>query len=213
MLEVRELESNSERGGHYNDDGMPEIEVLKLAYRIEAMSYVDRTKCIDLFSGRGALAHWYKRNFKEVITNDKQTFENVQHDYNLSAEDWIKNHLKSHMDFTYIDFDDEGCPSKEIRLFFETIKGVKKEPFVLAVTDGGGLNLKSRGKINLFQSYNQGPDRTIKATKEQYDSFDELVRYFITTVAEENGFEANELSLYRKGNGNVVYACFLIKIK
>src|SRR5690606_18156050 len=117
------------------------------------------------------------------------------------------------MDFNFIDFDDEGNPSKEIRLFFKEIEGKKTEAFVLAVTDGNGLNLKSRGKIDLFQSYNQGPDRTIKATKEQYEKFDELVRYFITTIAKEHGFLARELSVYRKDNGNVVYACFLIQPK
>src|SRR5690606_24848114 len=144
MLQIREVESEGERGGHYNDDEMPEIEPLKLAYRLEAMSYVaEKKKCIELFAGRGALTYWYKRNFEEVVTNDKQKFENVQHDYNLTAEEWIKTHLRDHMDFNFIDFDDEGNPSKEIRLFFKEIEGKKTEAFVLAVTDGNGLNLKS----------------------------------------------------------------------
>ncbi len=101
-------ESSGERGGHYNDEEKPEIEPYKAMYRVEAISRVKRGKCIELFSGQGALTYWYKRSFDSVITNDVQGFNNC--DYAKKAINFINSELKNHIDFDFIDFDDEGCP-------------------------------------------------------------------------------------------------------
>lgn len=205
-----EKKKSEQHGKHYNDIETPDIDILKLAYRIEACCHSQRKKAIELFSGRGVLTYWYKRLFKEVITNDKQKFDDINHAYNLSADKFIKTELKNYLDFDYIDFDDEGCPCVEIQQFFEAIKD-KKDPFVLAITDGQGLNFKSRGKINLYKTYLQGEDKTIQATEEMYFNFPDIVEKFISILCEKYHFDFNVLSLYRKENGNVVYAIFLIK--
>ncbi len=196
------------RGGSYNDEELPEIEQYKLPYRIEAIIKTKQNKCIELFGGRKALSYWYERVFKKVITNDKQVFEDVEHDYNLKAMDFIKKALINHIDFDYIDFDDEGCPAKEIQEFFKIVKD-KKEPFVLAVTDGMGLNLKCLGKINYFKTYMIREDKTVQPVIDDYYSFTEIFREFIKQVTIQNGFNSEELSLHLKDNGNVIYATYL----
>lgn len=209
--EKEKEEGDSSRGGSYNDEELPEIEPYKLAYRLEAMLEIERNKIIELFGGRKALTYWYDRSFKKTITNDMQVFEDVEHDYNLKANDFIKKALINHMDFDYIDFDDEGCPAKEIQEFFKIIKGKKKDPFILAITDGQGLNLKCMGKINYFKTYMIREDETIQATTDDYYGFKEIFRESIKNITMYYGFKHKELSLHLKDNGNVIYATFLIE--
>jgi len=200
--------NDSSRGGHYNDYDLKEVETLKLAYRIESFLSIERGKAIELFAGQGSLTSWYKRSFESVISNDKQVFEGISHTHNLSARVFIKKELSKHLDFDFIDFDDEGSPAKEIQDFFEIIKD-KKEPFVLAITDGQGLNLKCHGRINFKRTYMIRDDATVQAKTEDYYNFTEIFREFITIVTQ--GFNCKELSLYLKDNGNVVYATYLIE--
>ena len=196
------------RGGHYNDGELKETETLKLAYRVESFLAIDRVKAIELFAGQGALTSWYKRSFENVVSNDIQVFENVTHAHNLSASAFIKKELAKHLDFDFIDFDDEGCPAKELQEFFKIIKH-KKEPFVLAITDGQGLNLKCHGKINFKRTYMIRDDATVNAKTEDYYNFTEIFREFMSIVTQ--GFNYKELSLYLKDNGNVIYATYLIE--
>jgi len=201
-------EKTSGRGNSYNDDKMQEIEFKKLGYRIESFLNIKRGKCIELFAGRGALTSWYERSFDKVITNDKQNFSDCQHDYNLSASKFIKNILKEHLDFNFIDFDDEGCPAKEIQEFFSVVKN-KTDPFVIAITDGQGLNLKCKGKINFQETYLTRENKTVQASTKDYYSFVDIFRNFIKNVT--LGFECSELSLYLKDNGNVIYATYFLQ--
>ena len=196
------------RGGHYNDGELKETETLKLAYRVESFLAIDRVKAIELFAGQGALTSWYKRSFENVVSNDIQVFESVTHAHNLSASAFIKKELPKHLDFDFIDFDDEGCPAKELQEFFKIIKH-KKEPFVLAITDGQGLNLKCHGRINFKRTYMIREDATVKAKTEDYYNFTEIFREFMSIVTQ--GFNYKELSLYLKDNGNVIYATYLIE--
>jgi len=76
---------------------------------------------------------------------DKKNYDGI--DFNVSAETFLREYLSEYINFDFIDFDDEGCPGKELQLFFSLIKG-KKEPFILCLTDGMGLALKIRGRIN-----------------------------------------------------------------
>ena len=200
--------TNGERGGHYNDEEAPEIEPRKGMHRIEACSFLSkRDTAIELFAGRGALTFWYKRLFKNVITSDMQDFDDVPHDFTMKADRFISENISCDTDFDLIDFDDEGCPAKEIQLFFEKIKN-RKDPFVLAITDGNGLNLKSRGKINFKKTYMIRADETVQASGEDYECFEEIFREFIGAVT--NGWNYDELSLFRKDNGNVIYATYYL---
>ena len=203
--------SKSGRGGHYNDIEVPDIDPRKLAYRIESLQKSGHKKSIELFAGRGVLSYWYGRSFDENITNDQQDFEDYKENkYNLKAIDFINNHLREHLDFDFIDFDDEGCPALEIQKFFNVING-KKETFVMAVTDGQGLNLKSCGKINFHKTYMQRENKTVQATVDDYYSFVDIFRTFIHNVSSANMFSCEELSLYTKDNGNVIYATYLVR--
>ena len=121
-----------------------DIEPFKLAYRVEAIWRARGGKAIDLFSGEGQLAEWYKRRFITVITIDKRA-NNV--DYQMTASNFIDKMLLDHLDFDFIDFDDEGTPARELAKFFRVISGKKKDDFIMALTDGQGLNLKIRGSM------------------------------------------------------------------
>ena len=210
-LDDEEEDKGETRGKHYNDDETPEIEEKKLIYRIESIIKLkERNKCIELFAGRGALSYWYKRNFKEVITNDKQTFEDIKHSYNMTAKKFIKTEIENHLDFDYIDFDDEGCPAKEIQEFFKLIKDKKKGSFVIAITDGQGLNLKSKGKINFFETYMIREDKMVQPQVQDYYDFVDIFRQFMKEVTSKNGFTCEELSMHLKENGNVIYSTYLI---
>ena len=205
-----EVEITEGRGQKYNNDEKPEIEEYKLIYRIESIIKINTKKCIELFAGRGALTYWYKRNFNKVITNDKQKFDDIRHDYNITANNFIKNELHKHLDFDYIDFDDEGCSGEEIQNFFKVIKD-KREPFILAITDGMGLNLKCLGNINFHKTYMIRANKVVQPKIKDYYGFVQIFREFIEKVTVSNGFKATELSLYLKDNGNVIYATYLVK--
>ena len=202
-------DNNSSRGNSYNDEINKDIDVIKLGHRLESICFLEnKTKAIELFSGRGALSFWYKRLFKNLITIDKQEFDNQKPLFKMTANKFITNEFINH-----IDFDDEGSPSLEIQLFFSKIKNIKKEKFILALTDGNGLNFKCRGKINLYKFYLQGENKVIQATENIYNDFDIMVDSFVYKVSDLNGFNCENLSLYRKDNGNVIYATYLINPK
>ena len=203
-----EDKTSGARGGHYNDEEAPEIDPRKGMHRIEACAFLKkRETAIELFAGRGALSFWYRRLFKTLITNDAQEFDDVAHDYTMKADRFILENITSDTKFDLIDFDDEGCPAKEIQVFFDKIK-CRKEPFILAITDGNGLNLKSRGKINFRKTYMIRSDETVQAKADDYDNFNEIFREFIENVT--IGWKYDELSLFRKDNGNVIYATYYV---
>jgi hypothetical protein len=206
-------EINETRGNKYNNEEMPEIELHKLAYRIEACTKIECNKAIELFAGRGALSFWYKRIFKTIITNDKNKYEGIDHNSNIKTDEFIKTILLDNLDFDMIDFDDEGTPAKELQLFFETIRNKKKDNFILAITDGNGLNLKSLGKLNFQKTYLQRVNEVVKCSINDYYDFVNIFRTFIVNLSTKYQFEYEELSLYLKDSGNVIYATYLIKCK
>ncbi len=110
-----------------------------------------------------------------------------------------------------MDFDDEGCPSLALQVFFKRIAGGIWPPFVLCVTDGCGLNLKVKGRVNLGKFYRVGPDMLQVSNRELYESFTDFVQHHMALITEEAGYTAERLSLYRGSHGNVVYGCWLVK--
>ena len=193
-------------------EGIDEIDPLKLAYRLESVCHChERNLAIDLFSGQGRLSFWYKRLFGNVIRVDKKCYAGI--DFNQNAEVFLKAHLMEYKDFDFIDFDDEGCPGKELQLFFSLIEG-KNEPFILCLTDGMGLALKVRGKINLYDKYLSGANETIKIKDDSnYRDFDQYVKHLIETLCNRHGFDNKVLNWYRGADGNVIYAGFEISPK
>jgi len=192
--------------------GIEEIDPLKLAYRLESICHCHRRNlALDLFSGQGRLSFWYKRLFGNVIRVDRENYDGV--DYYQKAEDFLSTHLKEFMDFDFIDFDDEGCPGKELQLFFSLISG-KKEPFILCLTDGMGLALKVRGKVNLYDKYLLGENEIIKIKDDsQYRDFDQYIKHLIDNLCNMYGFNNKIINWYRGADGNVIYAGFEITPK
>jgi hypothetical protein len=188
-------------------EGIDEINPLKLAYRLESVCRCHKRELsIDLFSGQGRLSFWYKRLFNKVIRIDKKNYDGI--DFNQNAETFLNHHLSE-----YIDFDDEGCPGKELQLFFSLIK-CKKEPFILCLTDGMGLALKVRGKINLYDKYHIGKNETIKISDDsQYRDFDQYLKYLLDTLCSLHGFVNKPINWYRGADGNVIYAGFEVAPK
>lgn len=194
-------------GRLYNAGDGHDIEPFKLAYRIEAIWRACGGVALDLYSGEGQLAAWYKRRFQRVITNDKR-FATGDVDYSLPVMDFISKHLLDYIDFDYIDFDDEGSPAKEIGLFFKTIAGKKSNSFVMATTDGNGLNLQCKGKFNPKDYFMEGETR--KATTEDYSNFELMATNLVEKAAKAAGFLPQQLSSYWGRQGHVVFQTWLV---
>ena len=190
-------------------EGIENIDPLKLAFRLESVCHCEQRKlAIDLFSGQGRLSFWYQRLFNKTIRVDRQSYDGI--DFNQKASIFLEKHLKDFMDFNFIDFDDEGCPGRELQLFFSLIEG-KQSPFILCLTDGLGLALKIRVKINLYDKYLYGRNNIQKIKNNSgYENFDRYVKHLIDTLCYKYGFYNRVLNWYRGAQGNVIYAGFEI---
>ena len=186
-----------------------EIDAAKLGYRIEAIAHCKlRNRCLELFAGRGLLTYWYGRLFEDVVRVDVKP--DGQPDHLMKAEKFMADTFDPSQPFDFVDFDDEGCPSEPMQIFFSRIASAKWPPFVLCVTDGAGLNLKSRGKMDLQKSYRFGEGGNNKASTELYEAHTALVEHHLLTIAAESGYVANRISLFRGSHGNVTYGCYKI---
>jgi hypothetical protein len=187
-----------------------DIEPFKLAYRIEAAWRAKGGLALDLFSGDGQLAMWYRRRFERVVTNDVDIEK--ESSYHLHADEFIKSHLDEFMGFDFVDFDDEGTPALEIQELFSHVSGRKENAFILALTDGNGMNLKFRGRLDFGKTYLVGGDSGLRqATRRDYDEFEQTVSSFVARCARGAGFKPGMLSSYRGRGGNVVYQTWLIE--
>ena len=95
-------------------------------------------------------------------------------------------------------------------MFFSLISPWREAPFVMALTDGNGLNMKMRGNINLSEMYLVDGEKTRKATQADYEAFEDLVTGFVEKCAGRSGFTASQLSSYRGRENNVVFQTWLI---
>ena len=190
---------------HYNLESEGEIEYKKILYRLEACNYVKKNSCLELFAGKGQLTYWYRRLFKNIDTVDKRIVDNIK--YNKSALDFIKNDLNNNQ-YDYVDFDDEGCPFVEIQEFFK--RYLFEEKVVIAITDGIGMSLKVKTPINLYKYYKIGKDE-VKSSNGLYSKFEGIFREGVDNIFRKTYNKSyKEISLYRKQNGNCIYACYLI---
>lgn len=204
-----QLPSISDKGWLYNAGDGHEIHPFKLAYRLEAAWRAEGVKALDLYSGQGQLAAWYRRRFAHVVTVDK-AFQRGDVNYSMTCERFIDQHLTQHSDFTFVDFDDEGCPAAAITQFMQALKGERSAPFVLALTDGGGTHLRFRGTFNPATYMLDGEKR--QATREDYERFEEYVTTFVKSISAECGFAATQWSTYWKHEkSDVVYQTWFIE--
>lgn len=186
------------------------LDTLKLAHRLEAVAHCrQRRSALELYAGQGLLSYWYLRLFDQVVRID------INHEYApdivSDAEQWLEQSFDPRtMQFDMVDFDPSGCPSRALQRFFARIAGVWTHQFVLCLTDGSGLNLKSRGKASLQETYLIGANDIQQTTTTLYERFLDLVDHHLVTLCERHGFIARQISLVRGERGHVAYGCYVI---
>lgn len=173
-----------------------DVEPIKLAFRVEACWRANEEVCVDVFSGEGFLSNFYKRRFKNVITNDKDTA--CPCDFHMEAEDFIiSGNMPRAIDF--IDFDDEGNPNIAIQKYIPFIKNRQ----ILCLTNGDGLNLKLHGHFSPRLYGMEGNVR--QATTRDYENLEELETEFINRECKKYKLSSTLISSYRGREGNVLY--------
>jgi hypothetical protein len=192
--------------GHSDGYDFREINVKKLAYRIEAAWRAGDGVAVDLFSGHGQLAFWYARRFVQVVRVNREHYDGI--DYVLTAESFLRSDVFPAGTFTFIDLDDEGSPLREVRTLFDVLPAERVMPFVLCVTDGSGLNLKLHGRIDP-SLYALDEDQR-RATTADFHVFPDLVAGAVRQIANEHGWAAALWSSERGSDNNVVYQTFLV---
>jgi len=186
------------------DKNVEDINSKKLGYRLESLFYLPkRDLCLDLFSGIGQLAFWYKRLFKKVIRVDKEKFEDI--DYVMRVDKFIETKLDLYQDFNYVDFDDEGSPFIEIQLFFEKIKN-KKDDFVLSFTDGIYKRIKLKHNFD-FEKYYLYPYEVVNFD----EMWEKIVISFFNEISKKYGFDYKIINMDRKKGKEVLYGSLFFK--
>jgi len=186
------------------DKNVEDINSKKLGYRLESLFYLPkRDLCLDLFSGIGQLAFWYKRLFKKVIRVDKEKFEDI--DYVMRVDKFIETKLDLYQDFDYVDFDDEGSPFIEIQLFFEKIKN-KKDDFVLSFTDGIYKRIKLKHNFD-FEKYYLYPYEVVNFD----EMWEKIVISFFNEISKKYGFDYKIINMDRKKGKEVLYGSLYFK--
>ena len=204
LAEARQ-EAVSHKPSHGYD--FRDVHAGKLAYRVEAAWRAKGDLAIDLYSGQGQLAEWYARRFHRVVRVDRQAYDGIE--FVGPALDWLNKSLsRVALTFDFIDFDDEGSPLREVRRLFEVLPAERTRPFVLCLTDGSGLNLKSRGRFDPSLYLLGGAKR--QATRQDYDDFEALVTGAVERAAASGGFTAQQWSSVRGSEGNVLYQTYEI---
>jgi hypothetical protein len=188
--------------------GFGDINPQKLAYRVEAAWAAADGVAVELFAGESQLSYWYRRRFSSLVRVDQN--DNLEPDITTSANGYLMSHFQDvSPDFAFIDLDDEGSPLREVETLFSVLPNDRASPFVLCITDGSGLNLKMRGKIDPSLYGLSGATR--QATQDDYEYFEQLVSRAVQHHASSWGWAAMQLSSVRGSDGNVVYQTFRVE--
>lgn len=194
------------------------LNVDKLRLRLNAAEEADKFKALELAAGKGQLTKFYKDIFNKVLAVEKDESKAEYLVELLGAEnvfvgdnrDFLEKELQKHIDFTFVDFDHWGSPSKLIQEFFQKVEGKKQDGFVLAFTDSTLTTFKIRGNINLYYHYLQGEDKPVKVTDEMYERFESFIDGFIKNVSRRHGFEAEKINGKRNSRETAYYTAYLI---
>lgn len=161
---------------------------------------------VECYAGSGGLTEVYKQHFKEVINNDLNPESVAIHNY--KAIDFIKQIVaKLDKKIDMIDFDCYGSPAFEIQEFFKDAK--RHAPFVLALSDGFGMNLKySKKEIPIRSRYLiEGELNTSKI----WERHDQLIDNLISALSKSNGLQSSRLCSVQTKSKNYVLAAYVIK--
>ena len=161
---------------------------------------------VECYAGSGGLTEVYKQHFKEVINNDLNPESVAIHNY--KAIDFVKEVVaKLDKKIDMIDFDCYGSPAFEIQEFFKDAK--RHAPFVVALSDGFGLNLKfSKKEIPIRSRYLL--EGSID-TNQIWLRHDSLIDNLISTLSKSQGLTATRLCSVQTKSKNYVLAAYVVK--
>jgi len=202
IVGIQNRDKYKDKIDHYNDEFSPNLCLEKLGNKLYLIKYLQKfDKSIELYAGRGQLSSYYNIIFKKNIKNDQQKYC----DFNYKAIDFIEKKLGDNIDFDLIDFDDEGTPALELKHFFKIIK-IKKNNFILSITDGLPMALKIKSNIDFKKYFDIEIDKN-----ERFDKFESIYVDFINKLAEDSGFKVEDKCICYKKNKNVLYLSFFLK--
>ena len=161
---------------------------------------------VECYAGSGGLTEVYKQHFKYVINNDLNPMSVAIH--HMKAIDFIKQIVsKVHDKIDMIDFDCYGSPAFEIQEFFKDAK--RHAPFVLALSDGFGMNLKySKKEIPIRSRYLiEGDLDTNKIWLRHGDLIDNL----LMTLSKSQGLQATRICAVQTKSKNYVLGAYVVK--
>ena len=159
---------------------------------------------VECYAGSGGLTEIYKQHFKEVVNNDLN-FESVAI-HNFKAIDFIKQIVSKLPKIDMIDFDCYGSPAFEIQEFFKDAK--RHAPFVLALSDGFGMNLKySKKEIPIRSRYLVEGELD---TNRIWLRHDLLIDNLLNTLSKQQGLQSTKLCSVQTKSKNYVLAAYVI---
>ena len=165
----------------------------------------NKNLAVECYAGSGGLTEVYEQHFKEIINNDLNPESVAKH--NMKAIDFIKEVVaKLDKKIDMIDFDCYGSPAFEIQEFFKDAK--RHAPFVLALSDGFGMNLKySKKEIPIRSRYLiEGPLDTYKI----WLRHGELIDNLISKLSSQLGLESMKICSIQTKSKNYVLAAYVI---
>lgn len=161
---------------------------------------------VECYAGSGGLTEVYKQHFKAVVNNDLNPQSVAIHNY--KAIDFIKqvvSNISTKIDM--IDFDCYGSPAFEIQEFFKDAK--RHAPFVLALSDGFGMNLKySKKELPIRSRYLIEGELD---THRIWDRHADLIDNLIETLSNKIGLQATKLCSIQTKSKNYVLCAYVIK--
>ena len=164
----------------------------------------NKNLAVECYAGSGGLTDVYKQHFKYIINNDLNPDSVAMH--NFKAIDFIKR-VVADLDrkIDMIDFDCYGSPAFEIQEFFKDAK--RHAPFVLALSDGFGMNLKySKKEIPIRSRYLiEGPLDTHKI----WLRHDELIHNLLITLAKSQDLNCSKICSVQTKSKNYVLAAYV----
>ena len=161
-------------------------------------------RAVECYAGSGGLTSLYKQYFTEVVNNDLNPNSVAQ--YNFKAIDFVKNIVSKLDKIDMIDFDCYGSPAFEIQEFFKDAK--RHAPFVLALSDGFGMNLKySKKEIPIRSRYLiEGELDTHKIWLRHGDLIDNL----LGTLSKSVGLQSDKLCSVQTKSKNYILAAYVV---
>ena len=160
---------------------------------------------VECYAGSGGLTEIYNQWFKQVINNDLNPASVAIHNY--KAIDFIKEIVaKLDQKIDMIDFDCYGSPAFEIQEFFKDAK--RHAPFVLALSDGFGMNLKySKKELPIRSRYLiEGPLDTHKIWLRHGDLIDNLLE----VLSKKIGLKSTRICSVQTKSKNYILAAYVI---